>query len=208
MAEMEKKENRRSAYSRKVIKESFIELLARKPLSKIGVKEICEKADVNRCTFYAYYKDIYDLHDKIMDEFLEKQREIGVASRESLKLKSRAGQSITDDDVYLFMKRVLELVVDNIEIAKIIYNPDSQNKIHLEIGQMFFDMLIPFGFPTHSKLKVEWLKSTYTFVTGGVTGSIYLWMIRGFPQSIDKMALSLARNIYNVLINPRIGFEG
>ena len=57
MAETGKKENRRAAYSKRVIKESFIELLDQKPLSKISVKEICEMADVNRCTFYSYFED-------------------------------------------------------------------------------------------------------------------------------------------------------
>lgn len=205
--QQEKKENRRAAYSKRVIKESFIELLDQKPLSKITVKEICEMADVNRCTFYSYFDDIYDLHKKIMQEFYEKQRLIAKSSRERLKQMMKCGRKITVDDVYNLMIELLDLITDNIEISKTIYNPNSENKIHLEIGQMFFDMLVPIGFPTHSKPRVEWLKNAYTFVTGGFTGAIYLWIIRDFPETKEVMALNLARNIYNVLIDPRIGFE-
>lgn len=208
MAEQEKKENRRAAYSKRVIKESFIELLDQKPLSKISVKEICELADVNRCTFYSYFEDIYDLHNKIMQEFYDKQRLIAKQSRERLKQMMKCGRKITVDDVYNLMVNMLEVIMENIEISKIIYNPDSENKIHLEIGQMFFDMIVPIGFPTHSKPRVEWLKNAYTFVTGGFTGTIYLWIIRGFPETLETMAQNLSRHIYNVLIDPRIDFEG
>ena len=208
MAETEKKENRRAAYSKRVIKESFIELLDQKPLSKISVKEICEMADVNRCTFYSYFEDIYDLHKKIMQEFYDKQRLIAKQSREELKQMMKCGRKITVDDVYKLMVKMLELIMENIEISKIIYNPNSENKIHLELGQMYFDMLVPIGFPTHSKPRVEWLKNAYTFVTGGFTGTIYLWIIRGFPETLETIALNLSRHIYNVLIDPRINFEG
>ena len=43
------------------IKNAFIELRSRKPLEKITVKELCESARINKSTFYAHYKDIYDL---------------------------------------------------------------------------------------------------------------------------------------------------
>ena len=195
-------------FTEREIKRSFIKLLNEKPLSKISVKEICEMADVNRCTFYSYFEDIYDLHKKIMQEFYDKQRLIAKQAREELKQMMKCGRKITVDDVYKLMVKMLELIMENIEISKIIYNPDSENKIHLELGQMYFDMLIPIGFPTHSKPRVEWLKNAYTFVTGGFTGTIYLWIIRGFPETLETMALNLSRHIYNVLIDPRINFEG
>ena len=66
-----KRDDRRAAYSKKMIRESLYELMKTKPLNKITVKEICETADVNRSTFYAYYMDIYDLHQKITKEFFD-----------------------------------------------------------------------------------------------------------------------------------------
>jgi len=60
-------ENRRVKYSKRLIQESLLELLQEKPLEKITVKELCEKADVNRGTFYRYYEDIFDLFHTIED---------------------------------------------------------------------------------------------------------------------------------------------
>ncbi|MBO5473038.1 MAG: TetR family transcriptional regulator [Lachnospiraceae bacterium] len=35
---------------------------------KITVKKLCEKAEVNRSTFYAHFTDIYDMLDKMEKE--------------------------------------------------------------------------------------------------------------------------------------------
>lgn len=45
----------------------FVELRKTKPTEKITVKELCEKAHVNRSTFYRSYYDIYDIEEKIAD---------------------------------------------------------------------------------------------------------------------------------------------
>jgi AcrR family transcriptional regulator len=66
----ERKDDRRTRYTRQVIRESFVHLLSQKSIAKITVKEICEEADVNRSTFYAHYADPYDLMQKIKDEVM------------------------------------------------------------------------------------------------------------------------------------------
>ena len=44
---------------------AFSGLRAQKPLEKITVKELCEKAWINKSTFYAHYTDLYDLSDRV-----------------------------------------------------------------------------------------------------------------------------------------------
>ena len=43
--------------------EAFWELYKEKPLMKITVKEITDKAGYNRGTFYTYFSDVYEIHD-------------------------------------------------------------------------------------------------------------------------------------------------
>lgn len=56
--------------SKKCITEAFLEIRAKKELRKITVKEVCEKALVNKSTFYSHYNDIFDLSDKIESEMI------------------------------------------------------------------------------------------------------------------------------------------
>lgn len=51
--------------------EAFLEILEKKDLEYITVKEICKKADVNRSTFYLHYETINDLLNESADYVLE-----------------------------------------------------------------------------------------------------------------------------------------
>lgn len=68
--------DRRVQYSIRAIQNALLEILEEKSLDSISVKEVCEKADVNRSTFYKYYYDIFDLYETIEDMFVEKLREL------------------------------------------------------------------------------------------------------------------------------------
>ena len=65
------KTDARVKYTRMVIRNTFLELLKEKPVSKITVKEICERSEINRSTFYKHYQDPFDLMEKLEEEILE-----------------------------------------------------------------------------------------------------------------------------------------
>ncbi len=62
--------NRRAKYTQQIIKDAVLSLLEKKPVEAITVTEVCELADINRTTFYRYYKDIPDCEEKIETEFI------------------------------------------------------------------------------------------------------------------------------------------
>ena len=60
--------DRRTKYTRSVIREALMGLLRTKPYSKITVTELCRLADINRGTFYIHYFDVDDVLDDILTE--------------------------------------------------------------------------------------------------------------------------------------------
>ena len=60
--------NKRKRESIELIEKTFIDLIQFKELNQIRVSEICQKAGLNRTTFYANYTDIYALADSIRDK--------------------------------------------------------------------------------------------------------------------------------------------
>lgn len=68
--EKQRKTDRRTLYTRQLIKDIFLEELRKKSYSKISVSEICKKAEINRGTFYLHYLDLDDVLDDIFNEFL------------------------------------------------------------------------------------------------------------------------------------------
>ena len=57
--------------TRRSIITAFMELRAHKPLEKITVKELCEKAEINKSTFYTHFTDIYHLSDQLEQELIQ-----------------------------------------------------------------------------------------------------------------------------------------
>ncbi len=55
---------------KKLIFDTFVDLLEKKPFDKITVKDIVETCGINRNTFYYYYSDIYDLLEEIFSKEL------------------------------------------------------------------------------------------------------------------------------------------
>ena len=63
--------DRRSRYSMHAIRSALFELLKEKELQNITVTDICRLADINRGTFYKYYKDVPDLYAQIETSIAE-----------------------------------------------------------------------------------------------------------------------------------------
>ena len=59
-----------------------------KPFKDITVKDITERADLNRGTFYLHYVDIYDLLSKIEDETLQAIEEMMLDYRCKINMPS------------------------------------------------------------------------------------------------------------------------
>lgn len=70
-----KAEYKSAIRSRKMIRHAFVELVLEKDLEKITVKNIVERAEVSRGTFYAHYSDILAVIEEIENELMGKMVE-------------------------------------------------------------------------------------------------------------------------------------
>ena len=60
--------NARSILSKSKIKQAFVNLLESKNLSDITIGNICDKAGINRTTFYAHFSSLTDLFKALESE--------------------------------------------------------------------------------------------------------------------------------------------
>ncbi|MDR2106310.1 MAG: TetR family transcriptional regulator C-terminal domain-containing protein [Coriobacteriales bacterium] len=88
------KSDRRVTYTRTALRDALIELMHNQHISGITVKSICERADVNRSTFYLHYHDQYDLLHQVEHEVLEALKARLQGSRG--EQEGDAGQSALD----------------------------------------------------------------------------------------------------------------
>ncbi|MBP2643336.1 MAG: tetr (putative transcriptional regulator) [Firmicutes bacterium] len=68
--------DRRIRKTKKLLRNTLVELMNEKSLDNITVKDLTKKADLNRGTFYLHYRDIFDLLEQSQIEMLQEMSEI------------------------------------------------------------------------------------------------------------------------------------
>lgn len=89
--EKPRKTDRRTLYTRMVIREAYLYLLHRRSHEQITVTDICKRAEINRSTFYLHYQDAQAVFDEILEEVIDQLRDSVLPDNVSL-----AGRSSSD----------------------------------------------------------------------------------------------------------------
>lgn len=173
----EKKVDRRVKYSKMVIKNSFIQLMKKKPISKITIKEICEGADVNRATFYAHYQDPYDLLRQIEADLID-----GVNVYLGNQVPKDAGEATVT-----MLEKILEYVKENAEIVDLLLNANGDVQFQEEITGIFGQQqVLPAA--VNQSLSPEETQYVFLFFANGAIGMIRQWLKDGMRKSTRDMA--------------------
>ncbi len=168
----------RVRYTRRVIQETFLELLREMPLNRVTVKELCQRAELNRATFYRHFADPYDLMDKIEDELLA-------------QLEEYVEQSIADGFPKA-MEGMLRQVVKSGGLYQLIASPHGDPGFSRRLSELCWRKLsgqIDAGFPALSAAQRRWL---YEFLAQGCNGILQNWMAGGMAEPPEETAAFLA----------------
>ncbi len=66
----QRKTDRRTIYTKNIIKDAFLAMNKNTPYEKISVKQICEHVEISRATFYLHYDNINAVLDEVIDDAL------------------------------------------------------------------------------------------------------------------------------------------
>lgn len=67
-------EDKRVRRTKKLLRQALAELMREKEFKNITVSDVVRRADINRGTFYVYYRDVYDLREKVENEMVDTLR--------------------------------------------------------------------------------------------------------------------------------------
>ncbi len=171
------KENRKIRYTKMVLQDSLFELMEKKSITKITIKELCENADINRTTFYAHYKDQYDLLYSIENEVLSWIKE----SLSNLICKRDKNERRKA------LEKIFQYVVDNSRHLQILMSEqgdiDFQKKIFILIYQECG--ILP---ATEKGMDLGVGEDYFIFAVNGSVGLLQHWLKNGINRSARKMA--------------------
>ncbi len=180
------KVDRRVKYTKDILKKTLIQFMAETHISKISIKKICEIADVNRSTFYAHYRDQYDLLSQIEQETIQNIHDF---------IYREASQQVTTREMFCLM---LEYAAQNAELFRILLNEKSDTSFRKEIIKLVSDLALV---ETRLKLKtnphiIEYVR---LFSITGTLSVIDKWLEHGRVEPIDELA-----DLLLILLNPDI----
>lgn len=178
----DKKANLKVINTKRKLSRSLISLLTSKSITEIDVSELCEKAGINRTTFYKHYASLYHLLDELILQFFKKI--------ETLFLSLSSGENTTSKVVYL-----LKYLKQNREFVTIIMNNNSFSSISERLIQLnFICNLI--------NSNIQYRKNAYVsedyyvdFIISGWIAAIRRWVNENCDLDVNTLA-RLLTSIY------------
>lgn len=70
MQATQRKTDRRTLYTRQVVKDALLELLAEHRFEEINVTMLCKQAEITRATFYLHYDGLSSVVDEVLEDAL------------------------------------------------------------------------------------------------------------------------------------------
>ena len=146
---MAKAEYRSALRSKKLINDALADLLLEKPLDKITVTDVVNRAQINRGTFYAHYADIPDVLDNLIQHTFANIREAISLPPESVSqipgvLLGRIQALLQNDlEFYqkimnssaapLMMNRLMDVVLAYLLENQLLFFPDKPDQYALTL---------------------------------------------------------------------------
>ena len=174
----QKKEDRRVRRTKKLLTQALTQLLQEKQINEITVKELTDLADMNRGTFYLYYKDMFDMLEKIEDGMFEALDEI-------VSLHDHGDVSQQTKPILLDLFHFIE---ENQEMCRVLLSPHGDMNFLHRLNEVVREKCLK-AWPDIRKEKGEAdFDYHYSFVVFGCAGIIRAWVNRNCPESAEKMA--------------------
>ncbi len=174
----EKKEDRRVRRTKKLLTQALTQLLGEKQINEITVKELTELADMNRGTFYLYYRDVFDMLEKIEDGMFEKMENI-IASHENEDVTKTTEPILLD---------LFTFIGENREMCRVLLSPHGDMNFLHRLNKVLYEKCQKVWRATREQRGETEFDYHYSFVIFGCAGLIRAWVNRDCPESAGQMA--------------------
>ena len=168
----QKKTDRRILRTIRMIDEAMMDLLEDKPISEIGVTELCERADINRNTFYCHYNSPVDVLSHLEENIMEEISKALSASADSVEATQTTLRVLSEN------KRMAKILLsDNVGVAfteKLIQLTTARN---LSIAKR-----------QYSRLSNEYQMMLSEFSIAGGAAVVRHWALNDMKESPEDVA--------------------
>jgi len=167
--------------------EALIALLEEKDLEYITVKEICEKAGVNRSTFYLHYETIGDLANETMEN-VNKRFQACFALKESDLAGKIEGKRL--EDLILITQDYLRPYLGFIRENRRVYRASFRNPKEMQANDRYKGLKEGIIEPILRKFGVPegWWPYYIAYYIQGTMAIVKEWLDRDCQDSVETVA--------------------
>lgn len=176
---MDARPNQRVKLTKQLLKNSLVEMLQTEHIYKISVRELCERAGINRSTFYKHY-------GSQMDVVLDLETDMTQQITQALEL--------FPDDYQKTTEMICRYLEQNLKVARLLFNSSADPEFPERL----------FALPKVREALISALRnenpdkdSDYlvTFYIYGCFYTIRSWLNREDRESPDQFASILAKTV-------------
>jgi AcrR family transcriptional regulator len=179
--------DRRCIKTRKAIKQAFIRLMAEKDINKITIKEIADKANINRKTFYFHYEDVNGVLDDIENDVLEQL--CGII--ENLDIQKAIY------DPYPIFKELTNIINNDFNFYKYLLQSTSHSRLLEKIKRVLKKRIVEIlGTEISNK---EMLSYAIEFALSGILSVYQEWLNSARTYSLEEISAFAGSLTFNGL---------
>lgn len=182
-------QDRRVRRTRARLQQAMLELLKEKDARSITVRELTQRADVNRGTFYAHYKDVFDLLDQMEQDLFQRLAQL-LSSYSTQDLQRGLTPLLTD---------VFRFVRDDPVLRLAFLDQRTQDSFFRRLDQLIYQKCREDWQGLFLPVDQQLWGCCLDFLVSGAVGLARGWMVRGFPEEPEQMAQLANRLILNGL---------
>jgi AcrR family transcriptional regulator len=169
-----------------VLQDSLVSLMKQKPITSITITELCEKADINRTTFYAHYTDQYHL--------LKQMEEETIAYFDDILNKYESKYS--KREVLQMIEEMFQHIADNSNSIQVLLSENGDINFQKKLFYHFLSQQQVMANFTGLQNNKEIIEYRLVFIMNGFIGVIQHWLKNNMNISVTELAKTLINLTY------------
>lgn len=162
-------QDKRVIQTRTKIRQALLNLMQKKPASQITVTELCDLANINRNTFYAYYGSPADILSEIETEYYETMQRIH-------------GDAIRTGDVRRHIIAIMEMLREYRDYSIVLYGKNSDMRMNEQNFQNTYANVMLSWIQSGTQVRTDQLRWLFLFLAGGMDAMIQQWVRDGMNE--------------------------
>jgi len=172
-----KKMDRRVRKTRMQLRAGLTQLMREKPIKDITVRELAQLVDINRCTFYLHYRDIYDMVEQVEQEVFDEFRAL-VRAHPAEELQNKPLALLVD--LFAFFSA-------NADISSAFLGGNGDMAFFSKLIDMIRERVLEY-WRQEQKKDPEQYDYYFSFLASGFLGIIREWFARDMKETPAQMA--------------------